>query len=539
MVDHEDTISTRSTSPTPREREAERKHVERMHFQDDSVRRTDQQKREREERYARRTRQRTTGKEENRNASEPPTVGSHATETIHHRSHSEGGGKDKTYKGIESTNEEYLIKSEDEDDLILGTPLGTYVLRTKSTSNNTGTHTPIGEAQGKGKNPQKDRFVREFPNPRNWEELKRNFETQFSFEDSDFSGGSTQNNTDEEVKKPVTQEEFDELRRRFEERLQQFQNLGINTGVNPPPANNNPPGVGNNPPSAANMAAPHRRTKVPLPTYKGKTDPDTYMQEFNNVCLANQEDTDAIKLQLFPVTLKKRALEWYSQFGPNHFPDWPSLGLAFLMRFRTKKSEGEVIESLGSLKQKKDETVEEFYERVMVESSKINPQPSDHFKKAWFLNGLKKEYAKHIDLMPTDGLEEAKASARKLELGQMRKGRFHDESDSDESSDDSEEDRKKRKKKTKSKRNDTTKDDIKILREEIEGLALGSRKFRTGIICRRCRNEGHYVQECQMKQCTNCNSLSHNTNECVYERHESRRPRDRRYGVNQIQPQSN
>src|SRR6202048_463075 len=184
---------------------------------------------------------------------------------------------------------------------------------------------------------------------------------------------------------------------------------------------------------------------------------------------------------------------------------------------------GEVRDSLGSLKQKKDETVEEFYERVMVESSKINPQPSNQFKKAWFLNGLKKEYAKCIDLMPTDDLEEAKASARKLELGQMRKGRFLDESDSDDSSDDSEEERKKKKRKSKGKRNDSTKDDIKTLREEIEGLALGSRKFRTGIICRRCRNEGHYVQECQMKQRTNCNSLTHNTSECVYERHESRR----------------
>ena len=130
------------------------------------------------------------------------------------------------------------------------------------------------------------------------------------------------------------------------------------------------------------MAAQPRRTKVPLPTYKGKTDPDTYMQKFNNVCLANQKDTDAIKLQLFPVTLKKRALEWYSQFAPNHFSDWPALRAAFLMRFRIKKSEGEVIESLGSLKQKKDETMEEFYERVMVESSKINLQPSNQFKKA-------------------------------------------------------------------------------------------------------------------------------------------------------------
>ena len=67
-------------------------------------------------------------------------------------------------------------------------------------------------------------------------------------------------------------------------------------------------------------------------------------------------------------------------------------------------------------------------------------------------------------------------------------------------------------------------------------LALGSKKFRTGNIC---RNKGHSVQECQMKQCTNCNSLIHNTSECVYERHESRRPQDRKYGVNQIQPQSN
>ena len=60
------------------------------------------------------------------------------------------------------------------------------------------------------------------------------------------------------------------------------------------------------------------------------------------------------------------------------------------MTFRTKKSEGEVIESLGSLKQNKDETIEVFYKRVMVESSKIHPQPNNQFKKAWFLNGLKK-----------------------------------------------------------------------------------------------------------------------------------------------------
>lgn len=44
MVDHEDTISTRNTSPTPRKWEAKKEHVERMHFQEDNVKRTDQQK---------------------------------------------------------------------------------------------------------------------------------------------------------------------------------------------------------------------------------------------------------------------------------------------------------------------------------------------------------------------------------------------------------------------------------------------------------------------------------------------------------------
>ena len=148
MVDHEDTTSTRSTSPTPREREAERKHVERMHTREDSVKRNEQQKREREERYARRTRQRTTGKEENRNASKPPAVGSHTTQPIHHRSQSEGGSNDRTYKGDEVTNEDNLAQegSKDEDDLILGTPLGTYVLRTKGIGKNTSTHTPVSEA---------------------------------------------------------------------------------------------------------------------------------------------------------------------------------------------------------------------------------------------------------------------------------------------------------------------------------------------------------------------------------------------------------
>lgn len=58
-----------------------------------------------------------------------------------------------------------------------------------------------------------------------------------------------------------------------------------------------------------------------------------------------------------------------------------------------------------------------------------------------------------------------------------------DNSSEESSSDSGEDDRRKKKKekKGKAKKVDITKDDLKALRQEIEGLAIGSRKFRTGV----------------------------------------------------------
>jgi hypothetical protein len=76
----------------------------------------------------------------------------------------------------------------------------------------------VEETLDKGKTHRKSTSREDIFNQRNWKELKKNFEAQFSYEDSSFSGGSIQNNTDQEVRKPISQEEFDELRRKFEER---------------------------------------------------------------------------------------------------------------------------------------------------------------------------------------------------------------------------------------------------------------------------------------------------------------------------------
>lgn len=90
--------------------------------------------------------------------------------------------------------------------------------------------------------------------------------------------------------------------------------------------------------------------------------------------------------------------------------------------------------------------------------------------------------------MPTDALDEAKALAQELELGQIKEGKLLDDGDNNESNDDFKEE------KNKIKKINSTKDDIKTLKEEIEGLALGSRKFQKGVTCRRCRNKRHYIQ---------------------------------------------
>ena len=126
------------------------------------------------------------------------------------------------------------------------------------------------------------------------------------------------------------------------------------------------------------------------------------------------------ELKLFPVTLKKKALEWYTQFPVNHFLDLKDQRTTFIQRFRSTKSKGEIINNLLHVKQK-DESMEEFYIRVMVAATKIQPGLGDQIRKTWFINGLRKEYKKYVNKLPNDTLEEPLASAPKIEMRKTRK----------------------------------------------------------------------------------------------------------------------
>ena len=127
-------------------------------------------------------RQRTIGNEGSRNALEPPAIGSHTPKPIHNRSQSEGGCNGETNEGHEDSNEDNFNQEEseeDDDDLIIGTPFGTYVLRTKGSKENISTHTLVRVTQDKGKTHQEDTLNMKPLIKEEWENLKRNFEETF------------------------------------------------------------------------------------------------------------------------------------------------------------------------------------------------------------------------------------------------------------------------------------------------------------------------------------------------------------------------
>lgn len=42
----------------------------------------------------------------------------------------------------------------------------------------------------------------------------------------------------------------------------------------------------------------------------------------------------------------------------------------------------------------------------MVLAAKIHPPPSEQIERTWFINDLKKEYEKYVNILPNENLEE-------------------------------------------------------------------------------------------------------------------------------------
>ena len=68
----------------------------------------------------------------------------------------------------------------------------------------------------------------------------------------------------------------------------------------------------------------------------------------------------------------------------------------------------------------------------MVAATKIQPTLGEQIRNTWFINGLRKEYERYVNILPSDTLEEALASTQKREIGKMKTERMREDNSSGE-----------------------------------------------------------------------------------------------------------
>jgi hypothetical protein len=84
------------------------------------------------------------------------------------------------------------------------------------------------------------------------------------------------------------------------------------------------------------------------------------------VCVTNGEDIDDHKLQYFPNSLKGRTIDWFATYETTHLTaTWGEVQCAFINRFNEIRNEGQVATTLKYAKQKKYESVEDYYDRFL------------------------------------------------------------------------------------------------------------------------------------------------------------------------------
>jgi hypothetical protein len=107
--------------------------------------------------------------------------------------------------------------------------------------------------------------------------------------------------------------------------------------------------------------------KIPLstlPTFYGKSSEylDTFLFEFDILCMSYNYLQDAQKLKLFPATLKDSALRWFMRLGESSIRSWKSMKDIFLKKyqdyFKSKDSRNDIF----IIQQLEDENIEDYME---------------------------------------------------------------------------------------------------------------------------------------------------------------------------------
>ncbi|XP_021737862.1 uncharacterized protein LOC110704391 [Chenopodium quinoa] len=124
---------------------------------------------------------------------------------------------------------------------------------------------------------------------------------------------------------------------------------------------------------------------------------DSFLEKCDTMKMNGVTD-DAIRLRLFPFSLRDRAKEWLRDEGTGSFDTWDKLVKAFLVKFLGHEKTARLRNELSTFRQSDDESLYEAWRRF----KRLQRQCPHHGIPEWlliqtFYNGLTHEFRIYID----------------------------------------------------------------------------------------------------------------------------------------------
>ena len=95
-------------------------------------------------------------------------------------------------------------------------------------------------------------------------------------------------------------------------------------------------------------------------------DPNAHLASFLDICdtfRTNGVNSDAIRLRLFPFSLRDKAKLWLNSLTPNSITSWDLLSKAFLTKYYLHGKTAKYRQDLAGFKQQYSESLYEAWER--------------------------------------------------------------------------------------------------------------------------------------------------------------------------------
>ncbi|XP_056688773.1 uncharacterized protein [Spinacia oleracea] len=237
---------------------------------------------------------------------------------------------------------------------------------------------------------------------------------------------------------------------------------------------------------------------------------DNFLEKCDTMKINNVTD-EAIRLRLFPFSLRDRAKEWLKDESTGSFDTWDKLVKAFLVKFLDQEKTSRMRNELTTFRQAEDESLYESWRRF----KRLQRQCPHHGIPEWlliqaFYNGLTHEYRIYIDAASGGSItakvpSEAKALIEKMAANDN----YHPGG-----------------------RNSAKKggkynvDALTMLTSTVQALSQKFDQFQTGsstvASCEVCGIQGHIANDCQINNA----GLTIEQANALYNNNNQRRPFD-------------